>query len=151
MKKVLILLVYFVSLCANAQSNYRILQKFKFHSLEIRETNTENLLDEFPEGEGLVINCMVEGIEYLLISIPGVHDYNIQIVHKVLGAPVELDGIKMDLYQGGEKIEGLGVYTCNVFYVYDIEKNKTIPQFIRLEINGSPNLLYFNGIIKLED
>ena len=150
MKKVLILLVYFVSLCANAQSNYRILQKFKFHSLEIRETNTENLLDEFPEGEGLVINCMVEGIEYLLISIPGVHDYNIKIVHKGTDAPPE-NGIKMDLYQGGEKIDGLGIYTCNVFYVYDVEKNRTIPQFIRLAIDGSPNLLYFNGLIKLED
>lgn len=151
MKKILILLACFVSLCANAQSNIETLQKFKFHSLEFRETNTENLLEEFPEVEGFIINCVLEGTEYLYITIPDIHDYNIQIVHKVLGTPVELDGIKMDLYQGGEKIEGLGVYTCNVFYVYDMEKNKTIPQFIRLEINGSPNLLYFNGIIKLED
>lgn len=149
MRIIVLILLCLVSFSSNAQSKYSVLQKFKFHSLEFVETETDKPLDSFPEGQGLVINCEVEGKEYLLISIPSIHDYNITVVNKVTDTP-EKD-IKVVMYQGGEKIESLGTYTCNVFYVYDLSKNQTTPEFIRFAINGSPNIQIFKGLIKLED
>lgn len=151
MRRLIILfLTCIVTMGMNAQTNknYTINQKFKFHSLEFLETGTDKLLEEFPEGEGLVINAISNNQEYLIISIPGVHDYYLQIVNKVEDTPEE--NLKIIMYQGGEKIENLGTYTANVFYVYDLIKNKEVPELIRFEINNSPNIQQFKGVIRLE-
>ena len=137
-----------MSMNAQTNKNYTINQKFKFHSLEFLETGTDKLLEEFPEGEGLVINAISNNQEYLIISIPGVHDYYLQIVNKVEDTPEE--NLKIIMYQGGEKIENLGTYTANVFYVYDLSKNNEVPELIRFEINNSPNIQQFKGIIRLD-
>jgi len=151
MKRLIILFltcIVIMSMNAQTNKNYTINQKFKFHSLEFLETGTDKLLEEFPEGEGLVINAISNNQEYLIISIPGVHDYYLQIVNKVEDTPEE--NLKIIMYQGGEKIENLGTYTANVFYVYDLSKNNEVPELIRFEINNSPNIQQFKGIIRLD-
>lgn len=147
-KQLLIIAICLFSVKSHSQDNYTILHKYKFHSMEFLDTGTEKLLEDFTDISGVIVDCIVNGDEYLLISIPGVHDYHIRIVHKATDVPPEND-VKMDLYQGGEKVEGIGTYTCNVFFVYDITKNAQMPQWVRLAIDNSSNIVQFKGIIEL--
>ena len=54
------------------------------------------------------------------------------------------------MYQGGENISGLGSYTANVFFNYNLQQNTKIPETIRFEMDGSPYIYELSGIIKIE-
>lgn len=154
MKKVLLILLCCISVGVKAQdaSNYIIKEKLVFHQLDILETETDKLIDSFPEGSGMILSVDINSTDYLCISIPDVHTYNIQIVNRVEDKPSE--DIKVVMLQGGETVEingEKGTYTANIFFVYDLRKNSETPEFVRLQINGSPNILKFSGIIKLRD
>lgn len=155
MLKKLLLLLFFIPVYLLAQDKDKIIieQKFVFHQLDVLETGTNKVLDSFPDGGGMILNCKVNNQDYLIIDISGVHTYQLQIVNKV--EDIIEKNLKIIMYQGGEKIENIGpesvsgTYTANVFYVFDLEKNKYTPDLIRLEINGSSNIMQFSGIIKL--
>ena len=117
--------------------------------MEVLETGTDKVLDSFPEGSGMIIDTTIDNKNYLLISIPDVHTYQLQIVNKVVDTPKK--NLKIIMYQGGETIENMGTYTANIFFVYDLSKNKNVPELIRLEINNSPNIMQYSGLIKLDD
>lgn len=141
-----------IGIKAQDASNYIIKDKFLFHQLDFLETGTDKLLDSYPEVSGLILSVDIDSTEYLCIAIPDVHIYNIQIVHRVEDKPSE--DLKVVLLQGGETVEingEKGTYTANIFFVYDLRNNSEIPEFVRLQINESPNILKFSGIIKLRD
>lgn len=151
MKKYILLLLccFSISLFAQTSDNYTINEKFIFHKLEVLETGTDKVLDSFSEGSGMIIDATVENKNFLLISIPDVRTYQLLIVNKVVDTPKK--DLKIVMYQGGETIENLGTYTANIFFVYDMSKNKNVPELIRLEINNSPNIMQYSGLIKLDD
>ena len=97
----------------------------------------------------MIIDATIEKQNYLVISIPEVHTYTLQIVNKVVDTSQK--NIKIVMYQGGEHIENMGTYTANIFFVYDLSKNRNVPELVRLEINNSPNIMLFSGIIKLSN
>ena len=97
----------------------------------------------------MIVDATIDNKNYLLISIPDVHTYQLQIVNKVVDTPQK--NLKIIMYQGGETIENMGTYTANIFFVYDLSKNKNVPELIRLEINNSPNIMQYSGLIKLDD
>ena len=138
-----------ILLCAQTSGNFTINEKLIFHKLEVLETGTDKVLDSFPEGSGMIIDTTIDNKNYLLISIPDVHTYQLQIVNKVVDTPQK--NLKIIMYQGGETIENMGTYTANIFFVYDLSKNKNVPELIRLEINNSPNIMQYSGLIKLDD
>lgn len=138
-----------IPLCAQTSGNFTINEKLIFHKLEVLETGTDKVLDSFPEGSGMIVDATIDNKNYLLISIPDVHTYQLQIVNKVVDTPQK--NLKIIMYQGGETIENMGTYTANIFFVYDLSKNKNIPELIRLEINNSPNIMQYSGLIKLDD
>lgn len=138
-----------IPLCAQTSGNFTINEKLIFHKLEVLETGTDKVLDSFPEGSGMIIDTTIDNKNYLLISIPDVHTYQLQIVNKVVDTPQK--NLKIIMYQGGETIENMGTYTANIFFVYDLSKNKNVPELIRLEINNSPNIMQYSGLIKLDD
>ena len=151
MKRYIYLIFYCLSipLCAQTSGNFTINEKLIFHKLEVLETGTDKVLDSFPEGSGMIIDTTIDNKNYLLISIPDVHTYQLQIVNKVVDTPQK--NLKIIMYQGGETIENMGTYTANIFFVYDLSKNKNVPELIRLEINNSPNIMQYSGLIKLDD
>ena len=151
MKRYIYLIFCFFSipLCAQTLGNFTINEKLIFHKLEVLETGTDKVLDSFPEGSGMIIDTTIDNKNYLLISIPDVHTYQLQIVNKVVDTPQKK--LKIIMYQGGETIENMGTYTANIFFVYDLSKNKNVPELIRLEINNSPNIMQYSGLIKLDD
>lgn len=61
------------------------------------------------------------------------------------------ESTKIRMYQGGERIEGVGTYTANVFFNYDLRKNSEIPENIYLKLDNSPNYLVFYGIMKINN
>ena len=147
-KHILLLLCCFsISLFAKTSDNYTINEKFIFHKLEVLETGTDKVLDSFSEGSGMIIDATVENKNFLLISIPDVHTDQLLIVNKVVDTPKK--DLKIVMYQGGETIENLGTYTANIFFVYDMSKNKNVPELIRLEINNSPNIMQYSGLISV--
>lgn len=154
MKKILLFLLCCISVGVKAldANNYIVKEKLVFHQLDILETETDKVLDSFYEVSGMILSVDIDSTEYLCIDIPDVHTYNIQIVNRVEDKPSE--NLKVVMLQGGETIEingEKGTYTANIFFVYDLRKNSEIPEFVRLQINGSPNILKFSGIIKLRD
>ena len=74
---------------------------------------------------------------------------NYKLLIRLLTPPQK--NLKIIMYQGGETIENMGTYTANIFFVYDLSKNKNVPELIRLEINNSPNIMQYSGLIKLDD
>ena len=135
--------------CTIACAQTTIHEKLVFHKLDVLETGTEKPLESFENTGGVIIRGKVGEQEHMIISVYEVYDYDLTIVNKVVGEP--RDNIKMIMYQGGGNFKGMGIYTANVFFVYDLSKNKETPEFIRLEINDSPNIMKYSGIIKLED
>ena len=105
-----------ILLCAQTSGNFTINEKLIFHKLEVLETGTDKVLDSFPEGSGMIIDTTIDNKNYLLISIPDVHTYQLQIVNKVVDTT-----------------------------------QKNVPELIRLEINNSPNIMQYSGLIKLDD
>ena len=150
-KSLFILLLY--CLCVNVKSqseeNYIVKEKFVFHQLDFLETGTDRILDSFPDGSGVIIKTEIESQDFLIIHIPDVYTYKLQIVNQVVDKPNS--DCKVVMLQGGEIIEGQGAYTANIFFVYDLIKNENTPEFIRFQIHNSPNILVFSGIIKLLD
>lgn len=129
---------------------YTINEKYLFHKMEVLETGTDKLLDSFPGMGGMVVSATAHGKEYLIISIPKVHTYELQIVNRAEEDITE-QNLKIVMLQGGETIENVGIYTANVFFIYDLKKNLNMPEIIRLEINNSPNIMQYSGIIKLSE
>lgn len=150
MKKVLIImfLLSHLNCMAQTSSNYEIQEKFVFHQLDILETETDVQLESFSDGGGMIIRARIEERDYMIISVGDIHTYNLTIINKIEDTPD--DNIKVVMYQGGEKIEGKGAYTANVFFVYDLSKNVSTPEFVRFAINGSPNVMKYSAIIKLD-
>jgi hypothetical protein len=130
-------------------NDVKMKEKFVFHQLDFLETGTDKLLYSPDNIKGLIVTSSYDNKEYLTISIPGVHTYYLHIINKVVDTP-EPD-MKVIMYQGGETIENVGTYVANVFFVYDLQKNTSIPEFVRLELHNSPNILMFSGLIKLTD
>lgn len=151
MRKVILLLlsVFFIGVSAQTYSGYTVNEKFVFHKLEVLETGTEKKLDSFSGCRGVIIDATIEKQNYLMINVPEVHTYTLQVVNKVVDTSQK--NIKIVMYQGGEHIENMGTYTANIFFVYDLSKNRNVPELVRLEINNSPNIMQFSGIIKLEN
>ncbi|MBQ2366148.1 MAG: hypothetical protein IIV54_05430 [Bacteroidaceae bacterium] len=145
----LLLSVFYINVCAYASTEYIVNEKLVFHKLEVLETGTEKVLDSFSNFGGMIIDATIEKQNYLAISIPEVHTYTLQIVNKVVDTSQK--NIKIVMYQGGEHIENMGTYTANIFFVYDLSKNRNVPELVRLEINNSPNIMLFSGIIKLSN
>ena len=145
----LLLSVFYINVGAYASTEYIVNEKLVFHKLEVLETGTEKVLDSFSNFGGVIIDATIEKQNYLVISIPEVHTYTLQIVNKVVDTSQK--NIKIVMYQGGEHIENMGTYTANIFFVYDLSKNRNVPELVRLEINNSPNIMLFSGIIKLSN
>lgn len=151
MKKIALLLlsIVYINVSAQTSTDYTVNEKLVFHKLEVLETGTDKILDSFDEGSGGIIDATIQNKNYLMISIPDVHTYTLQIVNKVIENPQK--NLKIIMYQGGETIENMGTYTANIFFVYDLSKNENVPELVRLEIHKSPNIMQFSGIIKLDN
>lgn len=150
MRKFSYLLVCMIYLNVNAQTsdNYTINEKFVFHQFDVIEKGTEKVLETYSIG-GVVVDVTISGQNYLGISIPRVHDFNLIIANKVTDTPTK--DLKLVMYQGGEKIKDIGTYTANVFFVYNLNSNSNVPELIRLELDNAPNIFQFSGIIKLDN
>lgn len=149
MRKLLFALVLtFNAICmAQNSSDYTIQEKFVFHQIDVLDTKTDEVLQSFPDGSGLIIRANIQKTNYMIISIGDFHRYSLTIVNKVEDFPRK--DVKIIMYQGGGKLD-VGTYTANIFFIYDLSKNKNTPEFVRLEINGSSNIMKYSGIIKLD-
>lgn len=54
-------------------------------------------------------------------------------------------------YYGYENIDGVGTIIASVFFFSDLAKNESFPENIVLRIEGSPNIIVYSGIIKLDE
>lgn len=151
MKTFLLSLFLCFSCALYSQNNekYIIDEKFVFHQVDVLETGTDKEIESFPNVRGVIIRTKVNNRDYMLIALPDIITYELNIVNKF-----EEDfknNTKIIMYQGGGSVEGLGMYTANIFFMYNLTKNKETPEFVRLEINNSPNIMLYSGIIKLTE
>lgn len=142
--------LYLLTSSLNAQNgnNYHIVEQFVYHQLEIIDAQTKQTIENFDDYKGGVASAIIGEQEYLIITMTKDMSFRLMIVNKAEETFDEKWKIRM--YQGGEKISGLGSYTANVFFDYNLQQNAMIPETIRFEMNGSPYIYELSGIIKIE-
>lgn len=137
-----------MTMCANAQDNTRVLEKYVFHKLEVLNSQTKEPIETFDDYKGVVFSAVVNKQEYLSITLVNDMTFNLIIANKA--EDIVENNLKIRMYQGGENIEGLGTYTANVFFNYYLSENASIPESIWFEINGSPYIYVMSGIVKIK-
>lgn len=137
-----------ISLYAQSSNNYHVVEQFVYHQLEIIDAQTKQTIESFNDYKGVIVSAIVDEQEYLIIGMTKDMTFKLMIVNKAEDIFEEKWEIRM--YQGGEKISGLGSYTANVFFYYNLQRNTKIPEAIRFEMNGSPYIYEISGIIKIE-
>lgn len=151
MKRLLLTIcLYLLSTSLNAQNgnNYHIVEQFVYHQLEIIDAQTKQTIESFDDYKGGVASAIVGEQEYLIITMTEDMGFKLVIVNK---AEEVFEGKwKIRMYQGGENVSGLGSYTANVFFNYNLQHNTKIPETIRFEMDGSPYIYELSGIIKIE-
>jgi hypothetical protein len=135
-------------MCANAQEKTRVLEKYVFHKLEVLNSQTKEPIETFDDYKGIVFSAVVNGQEYLSITLVNNMTFNLIIANKA--EDIVENNLKIRMYQGGENIEGMGTYTANVLFHYYLSKNANIPESIWFEINGSPYIYNMSGIVKIK-
>lgn len=136
------------SLNAQNGNDYHIVEQFVYHQLVIINAQTKQTIESFDDYKGAVASAIVGEQEYLIITMTKDIGFNLMIVNKA--EEIFDDNWKIRMYQGGGKIDGLGSYTANVFFNYDLQYNTKIPETIRFEMDGSPYIYELSGIIKIE-
>lgn len=140
MKKLILLLILLLPVCVYANET-----TFVWHKMVVYDRN-DNVLDNF-SGKGLIIETEINSKKYICITIGKESTYEIQIVNTVVDNPAE--NIKVVMYQGGQTINDK-IAVITVFYIYLTDKNKVIPESIRIDVNNSDNVIELSGLIKLD-
>ncbi len=142
------LYLFTTGLYAQNGNNYHVNEQFVYHQLEIINAQTKQTIERFDDYKGGVASAVIGEQEYLIIIMTEDMVFKLVIVNK---AEEVFEGkSKIRMYQGGENVSGLGSYTANVFFNYNLQQNTKIPETIRFEMDGSPYIYELSGIIKIE-
>ena len=147
MKRLYIVLAF--ALASMTVSAQNIVEKFVSHKLDIVESDTKRPIHSDVDLKYVIASVFIDEQEYLIISNPNIMTYNLIVFNKA--EEIVNSNTKIRMYQGGENIKDVGTYTANVFYYYDIQRNESIPESIWLELDNSPNILIFSGIIRINE
>ena len=146
MKRTIIILMFLLaSMVVSAQE---VAEKFVSHKISAIETDSGEPIASNVDMICPIVSAIIEDKEFLVISTDAL-TYTITIVEKK--EEKSSDNVLTRTFYGFENMEGVGTYVATVFFFYDLSKNESVPDAIYLRIEGSPNILIFAGIIRIDE
>ena len=139
----IILLAFTININAG---NY-ILKKYRFNTFIERETSTDRIIDEL-DYQGIVFNAIIDGDEWFSVGGGGESMLEAMIVNSFVDTPYE--DTLVEFKQGGQMYQGQPV-TMSIALVYDITTSKSVPDFIRIQIDGHNKAFELHGLVELTD
>lgn len=117
----------------------------------VKDCQTGATKIDFGAGNKAVIVYYVDhnGIEWVAITLGTEVVYEVEVVNTEIDHPSSY--IDVETKQGGVISKGNCVGTISIFRVYNKEKNRKIPEFIRTQVNGADVAFEFHGIIQLKN
>ena len=144
MKKLLFLLLLVIVALEITAQEVEVIEKYIYHKISAVETDSGEPITSDVDMKDVIMFSKIENEEFLVISVQDIHTYFLTIVEKEEKLS---ENIRTRIFYG---FESKGDYVATVFFFYDISKNELVPDNIWLRIEGSPNIIVFSGIIKLE-
>lgn len=143
---IFILTISFCYLIATAQTSIR---KFIYHQAIVKDVATDEVVEDFGYGnKGSIIFYKEGDTEWISVSLGTEEAYSIKVVQIINDFPDK--DIKVEMNKGGVMKNGQCIGTIAVFRVYDLAKNKSIPEFIRTQVDNASTAFEFNGLVELK-
>lgn len=144
---IFIVAVSFCHLIATAQTS---VQKFVYHQAIIKDVATDKVVEDFGYGnKGVILFYKKGNSEWISVSLGTEEVYSIKVVQIINDFPNK--DIKVEMSKGGVMKDDQCIGTIAVFRIYDLTKNKSIPEFIRTQVDNASIAFEFNGIIRIEN
>ncbi len=146
MKKNLTIILLLISFSSIAQNYTK--EVYAYHKITILDRKDN--IKSSDDTKGLVLYAKIyadKKEEYIDISVGKKSILSLQIVNKLTDFPDP--NIKVEMFQGGQK-KGDKYLLANVFFVYLTDKNKNIPEKIRIDIINAQSVIELSGLVKLK-
>ena len=140
-------IVFFVFTFSTIYSQ-KMVSKYIFHQVVVKDVKTDRIINDFGSGsKGIIIYYKDDKNEWITIGINDELGYEIKVVQTIIDHPDE--NIKVEMKKGGIIKDGKFIGAISVFRVFNLSKNKVIPEFIRTYVDGADNAIEYQGIIEI--
>lgn len=125
--------------------------KYVANQVLVKDSQTDVIKADFGARNkaAIVYHVDRDGIEWVAITLGTEVVYEVEIVNTEIDHPNSY--IDVEIKQGGIMSNGKCIGTIAVFRVYNKEKNRKVPEYIRTQVNGSDVAFEFHGIIQLKN